>query len=208
MFATYDDLTYDDDGNLEGFQVMGRERRLMEWREKKEQEEFERLCRRLRRKRSDANAPPEVKARRHAYQRRWEREHRKERQKRERERARLRYEQEPVVNTCEYCRTVFVPEFTERTKHKRFCSKACRTNACKRRQREARGLKRDMTIKQRVCDVLEEEPGLTLPGIAEQTGGNKKSLSRLLKRWVESGVLNRYKDGAFRYYVNKGPANE
>jgi hypothetical protein len=129
--------TYDDDGRVEGMQFDGRERRIQQWREKKEAKEFDRLI---------------AKLRQHKNYRAWYERHKNEQGFRERMRshcrrmrvlhgdrrnaeARATREQEakPICNVCEECGREFVLPFGFKKKRRsKYCSRTCRNRVAHR----------------------------------------------------------------------------
>lgn len=145
-FASLDEVAVlDDDGRIEGLQFDGRERRIQEWREKKEAEEFDKLIAKLRQhknyrawyeKRKD---DPEFRRKMREHNRRMKRKHGTRRNAEDRAKRRQEAEENPIVNTCQWCGKEFTIEFGFKKKRtSKYCSRTCRNRVAylARKERE------------------------------------------------------------------------
>lgn len=189
-FAKLEEVAvWDDEGTIDGLQFDGRERRLQEWRERKEEREFAALVERLQKRNAAQRArrdPVRMERIRLNDQR-----YRETGQKQLRENARRRekYEADPVVNTCVECRKAWSPPYEQRVKKSRFCSKSCRNrNHARYRQRPTKGI-RDMAIRDGVVGFLRKSGRSTSREIAAAIKGKPASVRTCLCRWVKEGTI-------------------
>lgn len=150
--ATLDEVAiWDEDGHVEGLQFDCRERRIQEWREKKEAEEFDRLIARLRQHNNyrkwyeKRQHDPEFRKKMREHCRRMRRIHGERRYAEAREQRKREADENPIVNVCEECQEEFTIGFGYKKKRtSRFCGKKCRNRfhnreRTKRRQAERAG---------------------------------------------------------------------
>jgi hypothetical protein len=143
MIARLEEVaTYDDEGRVEGMQFDSRERRIQQWKEKKEDEEFDRLIAKLRQKKNwrawyDRHKDkPDFRERLREQCRVMRVKHGPRRNAAERERRKQEAEAKPIVNICEECGKEFVREFGyKRKRTAKFCSRSCR-NRCSHKKRD------------------------------------------------------------------------
>jgi len=189
-FARLEEVAvWDEEGTIDGLQFDGRERRLQEWRERKEEREFSALVERLQKRNAAQRArqdPVRMERIRLNDQR-----YRETGQKQLRENARRRekYEADPVVNTCVECRKTWSPPYEQKVKKSRFCSRSCRNrNHARYRQRPTKGI-RDMAIRDSVVGFLRKAGGSTSGEIATAIKGKPASVRTCLYRWVKEGSI-------------------
>lgn len=189
-------------GELDGFQMPSRARGISEWREKKEDEEFDKLCRRLkcrnyaRRRREE---DPEGMRQANQAWRDANREHvrQMERTRRAHKKAKL----PPLICQNPRCRKPFYPE--RNRKGTKWCSRECSNNyhAVIRSRRKNQGI-RNMDLAKAVFRILHREPWLTLGEIAERaTGAKRGSIATKLTEWAKEGVLKHDGKKKWRRYA-------
>lgn len=189
--ATLEEVaTWDDEGNVEGFQFDSRERRIQEWREKKEAEEFAALVDRLQKRNSARRAMADPVSRERIKKN--ERRHRESGRKQQRanERRREKYEADPIVNVCEQCGHIETVPFDKKgVKRSRFCSRSCRNkHHGSKRQRPTKGL-RQMDTREKTFAFLRTVSSATAEEVAEAVGGKLGSVRTCLCRWAKAGEL-------------------
>jgi hypothetical protein len=133
MFATFEDIGFDDEGEIDGYQFDGRERRMQDWRESKEDAEFDKLVARLRQKKNyrawyDRHKNnPEFMARLRSHNTRMRAKHGQRRNAEARRQRAEAAEENPVVNVCQCCGKRFVRQFGFKRKlTAKFCTRTCR----------------------------------------------------------------------------------
>ena len=152
-------VTWDEDGASQGFQI-GRSFAILEWRHKKEAEEFQRLVWRLQARKYWAAKNPESKARIQAYRRQWALAHPEQVQGynakakarlrsnpayREKEAATMRAKRAiataerraNTVYTCAECGTRWSPVRRIPSRPPKYCAQPCKSRAAYRRARAA-----------------------------------------------------------------------
>lgn len=146
MIAKWEEVvSWDEDGQVDGLQFDSRERRIQQWKEKKEDEEFDRLIAKLRQhkkyrawyeKRKD---DPGFKQKMRAHNARMRRKHGERRNAEERAKREQLASENPIVNKCEQCGKEFTLEFGFKKKRtSKYCSRTCRNRVAylARKQRE------------------------------------------------------------------------
>jgi hypothetical protein len=188
-FAKFEEVAvFDDDGHVTGLQFDSRARRLQQWREKKEEEQYEKLFNKLRAQRSISRYSEETIAKIKASRRRWQLANREHVYRRLSQRRREAYYADPAIRTCEQCGASWCYLFGNTAgRLRRFCDQRCRI-ANRKAATAARGL-RTMDIKDRVRLFLQQHGPSTLRQISDGTTGNQKSLSALLCNWAKVGIL-------------------
>jgi hypothetical protein len=204
-FARLEEVaTYDDDGEVQGFQFGGKERRIQEWKEKQEEKEFAALIEKLQKRNSarKARTNPESLSRIREIQKKHQASGRK--QERARELRREKYEANPIVNVCEECgKAEAVPFDKIGVKRSKFCSRSCRNrNHGKSRVRPTLGI-RKMDIEEAVLSFLRSAGETTSKEITDAIQGKKQSVATLLCRWSKEGVVLK-DDGRPAKYSVKG----
>lgn len=143
MIFKFDEVaTFDEEGRLEGMQIEGRARRIQAWKEKKDDEEFDRLIARLKaknhyqawfeRNKHDASVIARLRGHARRYYRRNADALNAAARRRRREKA------AQVVNQCEECGHSFTLPFGfKRRLRAKYCSDRCR-NRVKKRNYKAR----------------------------------------------------------------------
>lgn len=202
--ATLDEIaTWDEEGQIEGFQFGGRERSIQEWKEKKEAEEFEELCKRLYARKWAAEARRDERRSEQIRQalRRYREANREHCNRMERERRKAKYEADPVVNQCEECGEIWVVPYEQGGKKScRFCSTKCRNryHGRARAKRRNRGL-RNMQVKPQVLRFIGQHPGCTSQEIATGIRHKLGSIRSLLTDWVREGSVQTDQGRPVRY---------
>lgn len=184
-----DVAVWDEDGNVDGLQFDGRERRIQQWREKQDGREFAELVERLQKRNSARRARQDPM--RMEQIRENDRRHRESGRKlvRENLRRREKYAADPVVNVCEECDGTWSPPYEQRAKRSRFCSKRCRNKFHGRQRcRPVAGL-RDMGIRGKVFAFLRTNYGSTAQEIAEATSTKIGSVRTSVCKWTRDGEL-------------------
>lgn len=192
VFATLDEVAvYDEDGNVDGLQFDSRERRIQEWRERKEAREFARLVESLQKRNSARRAlqdPVRLERikehrRKHAASgRKW---------KRERERRIEKYKADPVVCKCQQCGATWCVVYTKKSqKASKFCGIKCRLRfaSIAASKLKNRGL-RKMDVRQLITGYLADNGSATADEIAAAIGGKKLSTRTLCSRMAKHGEL-------------------
>lgn len=206
--ATLDEVaTWDDEGQIEGFQFGGRERALQEWKEKKEAEEFAALCERLYHRKWAAKKRQTEEGRQKLQEalRRYRAENREHCNALERQRRKAKYEADPVVNQCEECGEIWIVPYERKgPKSSRFCSVKCknRWHGIRRARRRNRGL-RKMDIKPQLLRYLRRHPGSTAQEIATGIGAKVNSVRSLLSVWSQSPEFRREGRKPIRYFFEE-----
>lgn len=197
---------FDEDGQIVGMQFDTRERAIQQWREKKEAEDFDRLCDRLV-ARNRARARRATQQGRIANRRASTKFYRRNRDKicAARRRARkAEYDADPVVHQCEWCGQHWSPEYDNcRGKSNvRFCSDRCRWQH--RNSRRFKKSDRRAKIRQEILEFVTKHPGSTSIEIIESLAAKRHSTLKVLKRMVDSGQLSRTgTPRRFRYFAEQ-----
>jgi hypothetical protein len=191
-FATLEEVAvWDEYGNVEGLQFDNRERRIQEWRERKEEREFAKLVESLqkrnaaRKARQDPVKLERIKQhqRNHTLSgRRW---------KRERERRIEKYKADPVICRCQECGATWCVIYTKKSqKASKFCGKKCRMRfaSVAASKRKNRGL-RKMDVRQLIIDHLADNPATTADDIAAAIASKSLSTRSLCSRMAKHGEL-------------------
>ena len=175
---------------MDGFQFDGRSRAIAEWRQRKDDDEFQRLCARLYKRnwaREERRRDPEKVRQR---QRDWRNANRERVRRNENERrARKRAQRPPRVCQNPRCRKEFMPQHYYNTA--KWCSKKCGNNyhSVIRSRAKNRGI-RNMDLEPTVIRILRQGPWLTLGEIAERAEGAKRgSIATKLTQWAKEGKL-------------------
>jgi hypothetical protein len=202
-FARLEEVaTYDEDGEVQGFQFGGKERRIQEWKEKQEEREFAALVEKLQKRNSarKARTNPESLSRIREIQRKHQESGRK--QERARELRREKYEANPIVNVCEECgKSETVPFDKIGVKRSKFCSRSCRNrNHGKSRVRPTKGI-RKMDTQEEVLTYLRSVGEATGSEVWEAVGGKPASIKTLLCRWAKEGVVLKNGNRPAKYSV-------
>lgn len=192
VFATLEEVAvWDEYGNVDGLQFDSRERRIQEWRERKEEREFAKLVESLQkrnsaqRRRQDPVKLERIREhqRKHiASGRKW---------KRERERRIEKYKADPVVCKCQQCGATWCVVYAKKSqKASKFCGKKCRMRATSvaASKRKNRGL-RKMDVRQLMIDHLASNPVTTADDIAAAIGSKQMSTRSLCSRMAKHGEL-------------------
>ena len=122
--------TLDDDGNIDGLQFDGRERRIQEWLDGKEDEEYKALFRKLRmRAKNKRNykrivSTKEGRERVRESGRRSKAKNRERRNEGEKQRRRKEREESPIELACKVCRKTWILPFGVRPSS--VCSERCK----------------------------------------------------------------------------------
>jgi hypothetical protein len=148
MLATWNEVAaWDEDGEVDGFQFDGRERRMQEWREAKEDQEFEKLVAKLRQHKNyrawyDRHKnDPEFMARLRRHNAAMRAKHGQRRNAQARQQRAEAAEENPVVNVCQRCRKRFVKEFGfKKKKTAKFCGRVCRNQDAHERRKARRAM--------------------------------------------------------------------
>ena len=183
----------DDEGMPDGWQ-MGRAARIADWKFRKEQEEFEELCRVLQHRKSSLayleklRSTSEGREHLRRIHRRYRQRHHARLRQMERQRRLAAYQADPPVCTCRECQVTWCPLYG--TPRSSFCSKRCRNRWHGKRRQRSRGL-RNMSIRDQVHAVLAEDNWLSVPELVARTGANPRSLAVCLGRWAKAGELRR-----------------
>jgi hypothetical protein len=144
MIARWEEVvSWDEDGNVDGLQFDSRERRIQQWKEKKEDEEFDRLVAKLKQKKNyrawyDRHKnDPEFRKKMQAHNRRMRAIHGAKRNAADRERRKQQAEEQPIVNVCQECQAEFTLEFGFKKKRtSKYCSRTCRNRVAQRARKE------------------------------------------------------------------------
>lgn len=204
--ATLDEVaTWDEEGNVEGFQFDSRERSVQEWRDKKEDDEYSALFERLAKRNwaAEARKDESFRVRKNEILRAFRERHRDRYRQLDRDRRRAKYEANPVVNQCEECKeTWVVPYERQGQRSSRFCSTKCRNrwNGIRRAAKRNRGL-RKMDVKPLALRFVRANPGCTSEMIGVGVGAKVNSVRSLIATWVAAGDLRREGKKPIRYWV-------
>lgn len=179
----------DHEGNVEGFQF-AREVSLQEWRDRKEQEDFDRLCEQLYQRKWAADNRDRLREKKREAARRY-RENNPERLRRNsRNSRRKKYEANPVVNQCKQCGKCWTPPYEQKVKRSSFCCKKCRNKWNGDRRSRSKGL-RQLTIRPEIVAFLRREPLARFAQILAATKAKEGSLRTLLHVMCKQGVILR-----------------
>lgn len=190
--AMFDEVaTFDDEGRVDGFQFNSRERRLQEWKEKKENDEFEKMITKLRRHKNYRawyerhKDDPVWRERLRAYTREQRRKHSA---KRNADARRKRIEAHAsIVNVCEECGKKFSFEYGQRKKRSRFCSMKCRNRTNGRlRVRLPKNPPRPMSF-EAIEQYLRDHPKSPIKSVCEATG--------ILRATAYAALITAFKKG-------------
>lgn len=194
-FATLEEVAiWDEDGNVEGLQFDGRERRIQEWKEKQEEKEFEKLLQALRNRNRVERLKNEDRdgyRRMREVQDEWRRQNRKRVNELSRLRRKRKYQEDPVVCTCGECGAVWsVPYEKKNQKARKFCDNKCRMKHYSREsaKRRNRGL-RKMNVRQQIIETLSKS-AMTADEVAEAIGHKAGTTRTLCSRMAKEGVLH------------------
>jgi hypothetical protein len=182
---------FDQDGNVDGFEFDSKERRIQEWRDKKEEREFAALVQRLQKRNAANRARADESKRARILES--ERRHRASGKKelRKKQRIREKYAANPVVNVCEECSKSVVVPFEKRGQRKsRFCSLKCRRRLEGRERsfRRKKGL-RDMAVTDRILSFLAKVGSATSAEVADATQSKITSVRQILWRFSNEGKV-------------------
>jgi hypothetical protein len=208
--ATLDEVAvWDEDGNVDGLQFDGRERRLQEWRDRKEAIEFEKLCQSLRNRNRIERIKQADQAR---YQQmrenqdEWRRRNIEHVRKARNARRKAKYQADPVVCKCQECGATWCVVYEKRSqKASKFCGKKCRLKVDSRKasRKRNRGL-RKMNVRQLITDLLLANPGSTADQVADSIGSKVGSTRTLCSRMAKEGDLVSDGGKPARYSVMTG----
>lgn len=194
--AMFDEVaTFDDEGRVDGFQFNSRERRLQEWKEKKENDEFEKMITKLRRHKNYRawyerhKDDPVWRERLRAYTREQRRKHSA---KRNADARRKRIEAHAsIVNVCEECGKNFSFEYGQRKKRSRFCSMKCRNRTNGRlRVRLPKNPPRPMSF-EAIEQYLRDHPSSSIKLVCEATGILRATAYAALITACKKGIVVR-----------------
>jgi len=206
MFATFEEVAvYDDEGRVEGMQFDSRTRRIQQWREKKEDQEFELLVSKLRQKKrylawyARHKDDPGFREKMRAHNKRMKDKHRDRRNAEYREKYRSEIaRREAAVNVCAECKSKFfqAPGYKKKRAAK-FCSRACRNrDSYKRRDRDT------TERKEAVLKVVQSHYSITSKQATAHLSLTQASIQALLNCLVKEGKINKYTDEKpYRYSV-------
>lgn len=188
-------VTYDDEGRVDGFQFNSRERRLQQWREKKEDAEFEKLITKLRRHKNYRawyerhQHDPVWRERLRKYTREQRRKHKEKRNADARRKRREAHGS--VVNVCQECKKQFSFQFGQRKKRSKFCSMKCRNqDSHRRRVRPPKSLPRSISFKS-IEQYLRDNPRSPINVICEATGIIRATIYAALVVAIKRGFVVR-----------------
>lgn len=192
----------DEDGHVVGVQFGGRERRIQEWREKKEEEEFRKLCERLakrnyqRKKATHDEGRMQLKA----AQERYRKLNHAKILVSERRRKHKRYKANPVVNVCKECGASWCPLPQVKVKRSKFCSRRCRNRNYKR---EVLGKNKRFKAERLIFKFVEANPDKTSQEIGVGCELDLGVVRTLLCKYVKRGQLVKIGVRGCRYRVKK-----
>jgi len=198
-------VSFDDEGIVDGFQFNGRERRLQEWREKKESAEFDKLITKLRRHKNYRawylrhKDDPVWRERFRKYVREQKRKHSVRRNAEARQKRIEAHAS--IVNVCEECGTKFSFEYGQRKKRSRFCSMKCRNRASGRSRVRTYKKSTRVTSFERIKQFLLENPGKTATEIRKALELNRGTMLCALRTACEKGELVKKGDRGGLYFV-------
>ena len=194
--AMFDEVaTFEDEGRVDGFQFNSRESRLQEWKEKKENDEFEKMITKLRRHKNYRawyerhKDDPVWRERLRAYTREQRRKHSA---KRNADARRKRIEAHAsIVNVCEECGKKFSFEYGQRKKRSRFCSMKCRNRTNGRlRVRLPKNPPRPMSF-EAIEQYLRDHPKSPIKSVCEATGILRATAYAALITACKKGIVVR-----------------
>ncbi len=190
MIRLSDDVEcQDDEGNVEGFQF-AREVSLQEWRDRKEQEEFDRLCETLYQRKWAADNRERLREKKREAARRYRESNPERLRRNSRNSRRKKYEANPVVNQCKQCGKYWTPPYEQKVKRSSFCSKKCRNKWSGDRRVRSQGI-RQMAIRPRIVAFLRRSPLSTWQEIAQGVECKPGSTRTILSVLVREGILRR-----------------
>jgi hypothetical protein len=195
--AMFDEVaTFDDEGRVDGFQFNSRERRIQEWKEKKENDEFEKMITKLRRHKNYRawyerhKDDPVWRERLRTYTREQRRKHSA---KRNADARKKRIESHAsIVNVCEECGTQFSFEYGKsKKKRSRFCSMKCRNRTNDRlRVRLPKNPPRAMSF-EAIEQYLRDHPRSSINSVCEATGVLRATVYSALIVACKKGIVIR-----------------
>lgn len=205
-FASLDEVAnYDDEGRVEGMQFESRERRIQQWKEKKEDEEFDRLIAKLRQRKNYLawyarhKDEPGFKEKMRAHDKRMKDKHRDRRNAEYREKYRSEIARKTAtVNVCAECQKEFTQEAGYKKKRSaRFCSRACRNrDSYKRRDRDT------TERKEAVLKAVRSNYSVTAKEATAHLDLCQASVQALLNLLVKEGKIRKYTDERpYRYSI-------
>jgi hypothetical protein len=196
---------FDDEGNVEGLQFDSKKRRLQEWRNKKDDEEFELLVAKLRQRKrylawyARRKDEPGFREKMRAHNKRMKDRHRDRRNAENREKYRTEIaRKEPTVNVCAECQKQFTQEAGYKKKRAaKFCSRACRNrDSYKRRDRDT------TARKEAVLKVVQSHYSLTLKEAMLYLDLSQASVQALLNLLVKECKIKKYdEEKPYRYSI-------
>ena len=196
---------FDDEGRVDGMQFDSKARRLQEWREKKEDREFDRLIAKLRQKKNYLawyarhKDEPGFREKMRAHNKRAKDKHRDRRNAESREKYRSKIaRKEATVNVCVECQKEFTQDAGYKKKRAaRFCSRACRNrDSYKRRDRDT------TARKEAVLKVVQSHYSMTLKEVVVHLDISQASVQALLNLLVRECKIKRYDDEKpYRYSI-------
>jgi hypothetical protein len=196
---------FDDEGKVEGLQFDSKKRRLQEWRNKKDDEEFELLVAKLRQRKrylawyARRKDEPGFREKMRAHNKRMKDRHRDRRNAENREKYRTEIaRKEPTVNVCAECQKQFTQEAGYKKKRAaKFCSRACRNrDSYKRRDRDT------TARKEAVLKVVQSHYSLTLKEAMLYLDLSQASVQALLNLLVKECKIKKYdEEKPYRYSI-------
>ena len=198
-------VSFDDEGHVDGLQFDCKKRRLQEWREKKDDEEFGLLVAKLRQKKrylawyARHKDEPGFREKMRAHNKRMKDKHRDRRNAEHREKYRSEIaRKEATVNVCVECQKKFTQEAGYKKKRAaKFCSRACRNRDSYNRR------DRDTTArKEAVLKVVQSHYSLTLKEATAHLDLSQASVQALLNCLVRECKIKKYDDEKpYRYSI-------
>jgi hypothetical protein len=201
MIARLEEVAvYDDEGRVEGMQFDSRERRIQQWREKKEDQEFDRLIAKLKQKKKyrawyDRHKnEPDFRARLQEQCRVMRIKHGARRNAESK--AKRLAEKKPISCKCVECGKPF-ENFGHKAKPSKFCSRTCRNREAHKRRDKKR-----ISRKDEVMALLKARYSVTAKEAEAQLNMSLATVRALLNVLVNNGEAKKYKDEIpFRYSI-------
>ncbi len=204
-FATLEEVAvYDDEGRVEGMQFDSRERRIQQWKEKKEDQEFDLLITKLRQHKNYRawytrhQDNPVFRERIKQHNQRMRAKHGKRRYAEAREQRAKEAAEKPIINVCEECGKEFVREFGyKRKRTAKFCGRSCRNrNHAKTRNRNSEGRKAE------ILQLVRSRYSVTAKEATASLNMSLATVRSLLNVLANEGQINKDKDEIpFRYSI-------
>lgn len=201
--AGFDEVvSFDEEGRIDGFQFNNRARRIQEWRERKEQDDFDKMVAKLRQSKRwrkwylAHRDDPGFREKMREHNRRMRLKHGA---KRNAEARQKRQEANPLtVNVCQECHKEFAIEFGfKRKRTSKFCSRSCRN----RSNHKLRKVVPEFWNAE-VLELVRSRYSISAKEAAVALNVSTTTVRRVLNKLAYDGTINKWSDKIpFRFSI-------